>query len=103
MKGFQQNLQRLAAANTQVLGVSMDSTFANKAWAEKIGVSFPLLSDRSGQVTRAYGIYNPEYEAARRATFLIGPDGRIEHIQLDQAAIDPAQTVVACERKAHHD
>jgi peroxiredoxin len=99
MKAYQQNLAKLEAADTQVLGVSMDSTFANKAWAQQIGITFPLLSDWGGKVTREYGVYNPEYKAARRVTFLIGPDGRIEHMQMDSAAIDPSDTIVACQRK----
>jgi peroxiredoxin (alkyl hydroperoxide reductase subunit C) len=98
MKAFQQNLQKLEAANTQVLGVSMDSTFANKAWADKIGVTFPLLSDWGGEVTHKYGIYNPEYKAARRTTFLIDPQGKIVNIQQDDEAVDPSKTVEACER-----
>ena len=44
MQPFQANLEKLEAADTQVLGVSMDSPFSNKAWAEQIKVSFPLLS-----------------------------------------------------------
>jgi peroxiredoxin len=35
----------------------------------------------------------------RRATFVIGPEGKIEHIQTDSAAIDPADTVAVCARK----
>src|SRR6266481_1480037 len=46
MQNFQQNLQKLEAADTQVLGVSMDSTFSNAAWAEKIGVTFPGVAAR---------------------------------------------------------
>lgn len=99
MKAYQQNLTKLEAANTQVLGVSMDSTFSNKAWAQQIGVTFPLLSDWGGDVTRQYGVYNPKYKAARRVTFLIGPDGKIEHMQVDSDAIDPSDTVAACQRK----
>ena len=57
MKALQQDLQRLEAADTQVLGVSMDSAFADKAFADQIGVTFPLLSDWGGEVTREYGIY----------------------------------------------
>ena len=45
MKALQQNLTKLENADTQVLGVSMDSTFANDAFAKQIGVTFPLLSD----------------------------------------------------------
>ncbi len=99
MQAFQQNLQKLEAANTQVLGVSMDSTFANKAFAQQLGLGFPLLSDWGGKVTREYGIFDPRYQAARRVTYLIGTDGKIEHMQVDRAAIDPSNTVVACERK----
>ena len=57
MKALQQDLKRLEATDTQVLGVSMDSAFANKAFADQIGVTFPLLSDWGGEVTRQYGIY----------------------------------------------
>jgi peroxiredoxin len=99
MKNFQQNLKKLEAADTQVLGVSMDSAFANKAFADSIGVTFPLLSDWGGDVTRQYGIYLDKYKAPRRINFLIGKDGRILEEQLDDAAIDPKKIVDACERK----
>ena len=99
MKAFQQNLQRLEAADTQVLGVSMDSPFSNKAWADLIGVTFPLLSDWGGDVTHKYGLYVDKYKAARRINFLIGKDGKIIAEQLDKDAIDPTKIVDACERK----
>ncbi len=98
MKAFQANLARLEATDTQVLGVSMDSPFANHAFAEQIGVTFPLLSDWGGEVTRKYGIYVDKYKAARRVNFLIGKDGRIKEEQIDNAAIDPSKIVDACER-----
>ena len=98
MKNFQQNLQKLEATDTQVLGVSMDSPFANRAFAEQIGVTFPLLSDWGGQVTQQYGIYTDKYKAARRVNFLIGKDGKILEEQVDRDAIDPAKIVSACER-----
>ena len=80
MQNFQQNLAKLEAADTQVLGVSMDSPFSNKAWAQQINVTFPLLSDWGGDVTKQYGLYNPKYKAARRINFLIGKDGKILHV-----------------------
>jgi peroxiredoxin len=98
MRNFQQNLKKLEAADTQVLGVSMDSPFANKAFADKIGVTFPLLSDWGGEVTKKYGIYVDKYQAPRRVNFLIGKDGRILEEQVDDAAIDPSKIVDACER-----
>jgi peroxiredoxin (alkyl hydroperoxide reductase subunit C) len=99
MKAFQKDLKKLEAADTQVLGVSMDSPFANKAFADQIGVTFPLLSDWGGEVTHQYGIYVDKYKAARRVNFLIGKDGKIIEEQIDREAIDPTKIVDACERK----
>jgi len=98
MKNFQQNLQKLEATDTQVLGVSMDSPFSNKAFADQIGVTFPLLSDWGGKVTRDYGIYKDEYHAPRRVNFLIGKDGKIIEEQVDKEAIDPTKIVDTCQR-----
>ena len=98
MKNFQANLKRLEANDTQVLGVSMDSPFANKAFADSIGVTFPLLSDWGGEITKKYGLYVEKYKAPRRVNFLIGKDGRILEEQVDEPAIDPSKIVDASER-----
>ncbi len=98
MKNFQANLKKLEATDTQVLGVSMDSPFANHAFADSIGITFPLLSDWGGDATHKYGLYVDKYKAARRVNFLIGKDGRILEEQVDSAAIDPSKIVDACER-----
>src|SRR5204863_2927895 len=99
MQNFQQNLQKLEAADTQVLGVSMDSTFSNAAWAEKIAVTFPLLSDWGGDVTRQYGLYNPKYKAARRVNYVIDKSGKVVEMQIDNDAVDPTKIVTFCERR----
>lgn len=98
MQALQQDLKRLEATDTQVLGVSMDSAFANKAFADQIKVTFPLLSDWGGEITREYGIYVDKYKAARRVNFLIGKDGKILEEQVDNNAIDPTKIVDTCER-----
>ena len=103
MQALQHDLKRLDATDTQVLGVSMDSAFADKAFADQIGVTFPLLSDWGGEVTRKYGIYVDKYQAARRVNFLIGKDGKILEEQVDSEAIDPTKIVDTCERpKLNH-
>ena len=98
MKNFQQHLKELEATDTQVLGVSMDSPFANKAFADQIGVTFPLLSDWGGETTHKFGVYFDKYQAARRVNFLIGKDGKIMEEQVDSEAIDPTKLVDACQR-----
>ena len=105
MKAFQQNIGKLEAANTQVLGVSMDSPFANFNFAQQNGVTFPLLSDRDGAVTKEYGLekeYSPggvKMISARRATFLIDKSGKVVEEQVDTDAVDPSKVVEACERQ----
>src|SRR5438876_225352 len=99
MQNFQQNLARLEAADTQVLGVSMDSAFSNAAWAEKIAVTFPLLSDWGGDVTKQYGLYNPKYKAARRVNYLIDKSGKVVEMQIDTDAVDRTKIVTLRERR----
>ena len=99
MQNFQQNLANLEAADTQVLGISMDSSFSNKAWAQQINVTFPLLSDWGGDVTRQYGVYNPKYKAARRVNYVIDKSGKVVEMQLDSDAIDPTKVVEACQAR----
>src|SRR5215468_4578516 len=99
MQGFQKNLQKLEAADTQVLGVSMDSPFSNAAWAEKEGFKFPILSDWGGDFTKELGIFNPQYHAARRVTFLIDKEGKVVEIHADREAIDPTSLVESCARR----
>jgi len=103
MQNFQQNLAKLEAADTQVLGVSMDSPFSNAAWAEKIAVTFPLLSDWGGDVTKQYGLYNPKYKAARRVNYLIDKSGKVVEMQIDSDAVDPTKIVNLCERRKTKD
>ena len=99
MQAYQQQLSTLEGADAQVLGVSMDSPFANKAWAHEIGVTFPLLSDLGGEVTRQYGIFDPKHKAARRVTYLIDKDGKVLEMQKDSDAIDPSAVVTSCQRR----
>ena len=103
MKHFQANIKALEGADTQVVGVSIDSPFANKAFADSLGVTFPLASDffNQGAVSKSYGAWLEKYKAARRVTYLIDKNGKIDEIQVDKDAIDPTKIVTACSRKAH--
>ena len=103
MRNLQANYDRLQAADTQVVGVSVDSPFANKAWADQMGVKFPIASDyfNDNATIKEYGLYNEKNRLARRASFLIGKDGKIEEISVDNEAVDPTKIVTACERKKH--
>src|SRR4051794_12140735 len=103
MKAFQANMAKLEGSDTQVLGVSMDTPFANHAFALENGITFPLLGDTNLTAIKAYGL-DKEYKiggvavtSARRATFLIDKEGKITHTQVDSEAVDPSKIIDACE------
>src|SRR5258708_19624151 len=102
MQNFQKNLAKLEAADTQVLGVSMDSPFSNAAWAEKEGFNFPILSDWGGEVTKQIGIYNPHYKPARRVTFLIDKHCKLAEMQVDTASTHPTPLPTPLEPHQRH-
>lgn len=79
----------------------MDSSPANKAFAQQIGVTFPLLSDFDRKVTKEYGILMDKFPAARRTTFVLDKNGVIQHIDKDKEALDPSGAGAACDRMAH--
>ena len=69
----------------QVLGVSVDTPFSLKAWAEKEGYQFPLLSDfwPHGEVARSYGVFNEQAGLAVRGTFLIDTSGVVRFAEVN--------------------
>jgi len=82
--------------NTAILGVSIDSVWANKAFREQLGVDFPILSDSKREVSRRYGVLNDESGVARRTTFVIDAEGIVRHVDQDRAALDPATAISVC-------
>jgi peroxiredoxin len=75
----------------------MDSFASNKAFAEKIGVKFPLLSDWRRTTTKEYGLYNDKSGYGSRATFVVDKDGKIQHVEVGRTAIDPTGAYQVCD------
>ena len=73
---FRDDLDKFKAANTVVLGVSMDSLEKHKQFTEKEKLNFPLLVDNTGTICKAYGVPVDDHWAARW-TYLINKDGII--------------------------
>ena len=80
MPGIEDRLSRFQAANTQVLGVSVDSVYCHANWGRDLGgISFPLLADfhPKGQVAKSYGLYLEEEGIADRATVIVDLGGTV--------------------------
>jgi peroxiredoxin (alkyl hydroperoxide reductase subunit C) len=70
----------------QVIGVSVDQTYAMKTWADKEGYDFPLLSDfwPHGAVAQKYGVFNEVAGIANRGTFLIDTAGVVQFAEVNE-------------------
>ena len=78
--GLNSLLERFDAADTQVLGMSVDSKFSHKGWAAGFaGLKYPLLADfhPKGAVAKDYGLWLEDAGIADRATVLISKDGKV--------------------------
>jgi len=102
MLAYQAGIAKFEGADTKVFGISTDNGPSQKEFAEKLKLSFPLLSDfAKRQVATEYGVLFPDWGIANRATFVIDREGRIQHIEEGKTAIDPTGAETACAR-IHH-
>ena len=82
---FRDALNDFASAKTAVVGVSVDSPFANKEFAAKNGLNFPLLSDITRDVIKQYDVVFNDlagvkgFTVAKRAVFVIDRQGTVRY------------------------
>jgi glutaredoxin-dependent peroxiredoxin len=91
---FRDSLAQLERTKTQVLGISVDTFFALKAFQTHEHLNFPLLSDFNKEVIRRYEVVNPDMiglkDIAKRAVFVVDGEGRIAYREvLDDARNEP--------------
>ena len=78
LPGIQANLPQFRELDAQVLGISVDSRHSHKAFAEHLGLEFPLLSDYDKKVCQAYGVLR-QNGSAERALFIVDKVGVIRY------------------------
>lgn len=83
MCAFRDMFDELQKLNGTLVGVSVNDPFANKAFAEKYGLQFPLLCDFKREVTQSYGVLWNDlggvkgYITANRAIFVVNDKGNV--------------------------
>jgi peroxiredoxin len=79
---YQEVKPEIEAKGVQMLGISVDSGFAHKAFQEKLGIDTPLLSDfePKGEVARSYGAYIERVGHANRSLVLVDAEGTVEWV-----------------------
>lgn len=79
--GLRDRMGDLQKQKVQVVGVSFDSSESHQKFIAKHSLNFPLLADTDGKIADAFGVRRePGKNMARRASFLIGLDGKIAHV-----------------------
>ena len=83
---FEENLGRVKRRNAIVIGVSPDPVGSHQRFADKFGLSFPLVSDEDKKISKRYGVWKQKtfmgrkYLGVVRSTFIIDEKGVISHI-----------------------
>ena len=76
---FVNDMQKFQKLNAQILGISVDSVWSHKAWAEKLGIQYPLLADFQprGAVGETFGVYMADKGITGRAIAIVDKDGKV--------------------------
>jgi len=80
MKDLEKHAQKFEDLNALALGLSIDSSFCKKAWAESLGITrTSLLADfwPHGHVARAYGVFRDKDGFSERAVFIVDTEGKV--------------------------
>lgn len=90
--GVRDDIARYRDLDAEVVGISIDSVFALRAWAKEQGFAFPLLSDFNRDVIELYDVVDPDLfgqkRVARRSAFVIDRAGRVKHREVCASAGD---------------
>jgi peroxiredoxin len=76
-------LTQYKGMNAEVIGVSVDSPFAQEAWAQKEKIGITLASDLNKKTAEAYGVLLPDLiglgAVSARAAFVIDKNGMVQY------------------------
>lgn len=99
------NFDAYKGMNAEILGISVDGTFVQKAFASSNKITYPLLSDFNKEVVKVYDVLRPEFAhgmkgTAERAVYVIDKEGIIRYVEVtptpgDQVNFDAIKKTVA--------
>jgi peroxiredoxin len=83
---FVEDFSEIEKAGAQVLGISVDSTWAHLAFAKHMNIKYPLLADFQprGDVASKYGLYLADKGITSRATVIVGKNGKVAWLKEEQ-------------------
>jgi thioredoxin-dependent peroxiredoxin len=94
-RAFGKMYPQLVAKGVEVVGVSVDDTDKQTAFAEDCHADFPLVADHDKNISKSYGVLG-SFQVAKRVTFYIDPSGKVAEVVA--SAFPGAHTDKAVER-----
>jgi thioredoxin-dependent peroxiredoxin len=97
---FRDNLARVKRTGALIFGVSADSVASHRKFTDRFDLNFPLISDESREMLKAYGVWKQKsflgkkFMGIERTTIIIGADGVVEHIFPKVKVLGHAQAVL---------
>ena len=80
---YSQHSNRFEELDTEVLAISVDSSWSQSAWAEHYGIQIAVLSDFDKNITNAYGVKH-DMGMSQRAVFIVDKEGNIAFLQVQE-------------------
>ncbi len=81
MCSIRDGMTEFTAIEARVIGISVDSPYAQKAWVQQLNLNFPLLSDFNKEVSEAYGVLYEDLGGfkgvAKRSAFVLDREGSV--------------------------
>jgi peroxiredoxin len=93
MCAFRDSMARLIDLKAQVIGISVNDPFSNRAFAEKNELTFPILSDVNREVIKAYNLESPDfsgikgYTVSKRSIFVLDRKGVVRYTWITEDPI----------------
>lgn len=84
--GFRDTYKMIQKTGVVLVGISADTSTAQKKFQDKFSLPFTLLADADKKIANLFGVikeknmYGKKVKGIARTTFVIGPDGKIQHI-----------------------
>ena len=94
-------IDKFNAADTQVLGISVDSKESHENWAKSLGgVSYPLLQDYhpKGAMAKSYGVYLEDKGYAARSTVIIDKKGIVRYSSISDGERSISELLSKCQK-----
>ena len=101
MPDIERMIHQFKAADTQVLGISVDSKECHENWAKSLGgISFPLLQDYhpKGSVAQSFGVYREDKGYSARSTVIIDKKGIVRYSSISEGQRNIYELLVECQK-----